>query len=46
MIEIEKRNGTWEAYVDGGLFHWSEDLETLLEYLARNVESIKSEFYE
>ena len=46
MIEIKKRNGVWEAYVDGGLFHYDDDLESLLQYLARNVENIKDEFYE
>jgi hypothetical protein len=46
MIEIKKRNGIWEAYVDGGLFHYDNDLGLLLEYLARNAESIKNEFYE
>lgn len=46
MIEIKQRNGIWEAYVDGGLFHYDNDLGALLEYLARNVEDIKAEFYE
>ncbi|WP_278960862.1 hypothetical protein [Bacteroides pyogenes] len=45
MIEIKKRNGVWEAYVDGGLFHYSIDLESLLQYLARNVENIQDELY-
>ena len=43
MIEIEKHNGFWEAYVDGGLYHYSEDLESLLQYLARNAEYILNE---
>lgn len=46
MIEIKKRNGVWEAYVDGGLFHYDEDLGLLIQYLARNVVNIKEEFYE
>lgn len=46
MIEIKQRNGIWEAYVDGGLFHYCDDLESLLQYLANNVENIKDEFYE
>lgn len=46
MVEIKKRNGIWDAYVDGGLFHYDSDLKLLLEYLAKNVESIKEEFYE
>ena len=46
MIEIKQRNGIWEAFVDGGLFHWCDDLGELLEYLSRNVENIKNEFYE
>lgn len=46
MIEISKRNGLWEAYVDGGLYHWCEDLGDLLEYLARRKEDIKSEITE
>lgn len=46
MIEIKQRNGIWEAYVDGDLFYYSPDLEDVLEYLARNVENIKDEFYE
>lgn len=46
MIEIKKRNGIWEAYVDGGLFHWSDELEDVLEYLYRNVDNVKDEFFE
>jgi len=46
MIEIKKRGKIWEAYVDGGLFHYSDDLGVLLHYLARNVGSLKDEFYE
>lgn len=46
MIEIKQRNGIWEAYVDGGLFHYDNDLGSLFEYLARNVENVKDEFYE
>ena len=46
MIEIKQRNGIWEAFVDEGLFHYDNDLGSLLEYLARNVENIKDEFYE
>ena len=41
MIEIKQRNGIWEAYVDGGLYRYNEDLEALLQYLARNTEDIK-----
>lgn len=44
MIEIQQRNGIWEAYVDGSLFHWCADLEDMLLYLARNVENIKMNF--
>lgn len=46
MIKIKRRNGIWEAYVDGGLFHYCDDLGELLQYLANNVENIKDEFYE
>jgi hypothetical protein len=43
MIEIKKRNGNWEAYVNGGLFHWSEDLDELLRYLIRHSEDLSEE---
>ena|GEM_PF-3353460 len=46
MIEIKKRNAIWEAYVDGGLFYYNDDLGVLLQYLARNVEGVMDEFYE
>lgn len=46
MIEIKPKNGMWEAYVDGGLFHYCDDLGDMLQYLASNVENIKDEFYE
>ncbi len=46
MIEIENRNGIWEAHVEGSLFHYSNSLEDFLLYLSNNVESIKDEFYE
>ncbi|WP_163628505.1 hypothetical protein [Paludibacter sp. 221] len=46
MIEIKQRNGMWEAYVDGALFHYDGDLEMLLYFLSQNVENIKNEFYE
>lgn len=41
MIEIKKRNGFLEAYVNGGLLHYSESLEGLLNYLARHGEDIE-----
>lgn len=41
MIEISKRNGFWEAYVNGSLLHYSESLESLLNYLAGNGEDIE-----
>ena len=34
MIEIKKRNGVWEAYVDGGLFHYDDDLELSLIHIS------------
>lgn len=43
MIEIKKRNGNWEAYVNGGLLHYSESLEGLLNYLARHGEDLEEE---
>jgi hypothetical protein len=43
MIEIKKRNGNWEAYVGGGLYHYSEDLESLLEYLSRHSKDLEEE---
>lgn len=43
MIEIKKRNGNWEAYIDGGLIHYDESLECLLNYLARNGEDIEQQ---
>lgn len=46
MIEIKKRNDYWEAYVDGGLYHYSEDLQSLLEYLARHAEDIEENMYQ
>lgn len=46
MIEIKQRNGIWEVYVDGSLFRYDNDLGALFDYLARNVENIKDEFYE
>ena len=45
MIEIKQCNGIWEAYVDGDLFHWCDDLEAMLLYLARNVRNFKNEFF-
>lgn len=44
MIEIKRRYGIWEAYVNGDLFHYSGDLDSLLDYLVWNVEKIKDEF--
>lgn len=46
MIEIRKRNGNWEAYVNGGLLHYSESLEGLLNYLARHGEELEEELNE
>ena len=46
MIEIKKINGNWEAYVNGGLLHYSESLEGLLNYLARHGEQIEEELNE
>lgn len=40
MIEITKRNGIWEAYVSGALFHYDSDLKNLLDYLSRNSDEI------
>lgn len=46
MIEIKRNNSTWEAYVDGSLFHYDYDLKSLLRYMALNVENIQAEFCE
>jgi hypothetical protein len=43
MIEIYKRNENWEAYVNGTLFTYSEDLETVLNFLASHTEEIKND---
>lgn len=43
MIEISKRNGNWEAYVDGGFFGYNSDLEDLLSDLAAQSDEIESE---
>jgi hypothetical protein len=40
MIEIKKRNGIWEAYLNGGLMTCNEDLETVLDELKLHVEEI------
>lgn len=42
MIEISRNNNmnVWEAYVDGGLYHYDEDLQALLEYLARHADEM------
>ena len=37
MIEIEYNCGYWEAYVDGSLYTYNEDLWTVLEYLSRQA---------
>lgn len=36
MLEIEYRNGNWEASYAGGLLEYSGSLETLLEQLVSN----------
>jgi len=46
MIEIKKRNNIWEAYVNGGLLHYDESLEALLNYLARHGEDIEQSINE
>ena len=45
-LKAIKKRVQEEGNVDGGLFHYDDDLESLLQYLARNVENIKDEFYE
>jgi hypothetical protein len=44
MIEIIKRNGIWEAYIDGGLEHYDEDLGQLLRYLASRADQYIEDF--
>lgn len=48
MIEIRKNSVmyVWEAYVDGGLYHYDEDLQALLEYLARRAGDVLNEMYQ
>lgn len=44
MIEIVKEQENWVAYIDGALYHYSSNLESLFEYLARRSEDIEEEF--
>lgn len=46
MIEIIKRNGYYEAYIGGALYHYSSDLISLLYYLHIHSESIQEEVNE
>lgn len=43
MITIEKRNGIWELYVNGGLETWNEDLKVVTDYLSRKISDIELE---
>lgn len=48
MIEISRNSSTnvWKAYVDGGLYRFDEDLQALLEYLARYADDVRNEMYQ
>ena len=46
MIEIRKRGKNWEAFIDGCLWEYKEDLGELLERLFRNAEDIEREIEE
>lgn len=41
MIEIECNCGYWEVYVDGSLYTYNEDLQTVLEYLSKRAYMIE-----
>ena len=43
MITIEKRNGYWELYIDGGLLTYNESLQVVTNYLDRHIEDIEEE---
>ena len=47
MIEVRQNSvmDVWEAYVDGGLYHYDEDLQALPQYLARHADDIRDEMY-
>lgn len=40
MIEIKERNGFWEAYIDGALYEYNENLSDLLERLSKKADDI------
>ena len=46
MLEIKKRNGYYEAYVNGSLFSYNEDLQTLLDELSRHHNELEDELSE
>ena len=46
MIEIIKKNGNWELYVDGGLLEWNENLSVVVNYLHSHIEDIKSDMFD
>jgi len=43
MIQIEKRNGNWEASYGGGLLCWNADLATVIRELRMYAESIEEQ---
>lgn len=46
MIEISRRHDTWECYVDGRLWEWNDDLQTLLKLIAKQGEAIEEDINE
>jgi len=46
MFTIKRRQTYWEAWVNGDLVHWDEDIEAVLDYLRENIDDIMEEYFE